>query len=65
MRKYYFSLRNNLLLSAFTVLFFTLFTASAQVGIGTTSPKATLDVHMDQPAVNGVTGFLVPRVNTL
>ena len=66
MRKYYFSLRNNLLLSAFTVLFFTLFTASAQVGIGTTTPQAMLDVVASDPdAPTAKDGFLMPRVTSL
>jgi hypothetical protein len=65
MRKYYFSLRSNLLLLAFASLLFTFNQLNAQVGIGTTSPNAMLDIHMDQPVVNGVTGFLVPRVSTM
>ena len=66
MRKYYFSLPINLPLSAFTVLFFTLFTAGAQVGIGTTTPQAMLDVVASDPAnPTAKDGFLMPRVTSL
>ncbi len=40
--------------------------ASAQVGIGTTTPAATLDVVAANPAApTATTGFLVPRVSAL
>jgi len=66
MRKYYFSLKNNLHRLAFASLLFTLSQLNAQVGIGTTNPQAMLEVYVDPTSSsNNKTGFLVPRVNNL
>lgn len=56
---------NGLLLTA--ILFFISFSLFAQVGIGTTSPLATLDVRAinHNGAVSATDGVLVPRVNDL
>jgi hypothetical protein len=66
MRKYYFSLRSNLLLLAFASLLFTFNQLNAQVGIGTTSPQAMLDIVASNPNDPLPTdGFLMPRVQQL
>jgi hypothetical protein len=59
MRKYYFSLRSNLLLLAFASLLFTFNSINAQVGIGTTDPQATL--HIVAQGTQNV-GLVVPSV---
>ena len=66
MRKYYFSLKNNLHRLAFASLLFTLSQLNAQVGIGTTNPQAMLDVVASDPAnPTAKDGFLMPRVSSL
>ena len=66
MRKYYFSLRSNLLLLAFASLLFTFNQLNAQVGIGTTSPQAMLDIAASDPDnPTAKDGFLMPRVTSL
>ena len=64
MRKYYFSLKNNLHRLAFASLLFTLNQLNAQVGIGTTNPQAML--HIEAPETpDHTTGILLPRVANL
>ena len=66
MRKYYFSLLNNQLIFALTFTLFQGHILVAQVGIGTTTPQAMLDVVASDPAnPNAKDGFLMPRVTSL
>lgn len=66
MRKYYFSLINNQLILALAFTLFQAFILVAQVGIGTTTPQAMLDVVASDPAnPTAKDGFLMPRVTSL
>lgn len=66
MRKFTFSLPSNLLILALFALNFFFFESYAQVGIGTTSPQAMLDVvDSDPDNPNAKDGFLMPRVTSL
>lgn len=66
MRKYYFSLQNNQLILALTLALSFSWATVAQVGIGTTTPQAMLDVVASDPAnPTAMDGFLMPRVSSL
>ena len=66
MRKFTFSLPSNLLILALFALNFFFFESYAQVGIGTTSPQAMLDVLASDPDnPTAKDGFLMPRVTSL
>lgn len=66
MRKYYFSLLNNQLILALAFTLFQGYYLVAQVGIGTTTPQAMLDVVASDPAnPTAKDGFLMPRVTSL
>lgn len=66
MRKITFSLPSNLQILALFALSFLSITSYAQVGIGTTSPEAMLDVVASDPDDPSATdGFLMPRVTSL
>ena len=66
MRKYYFSLATNQLILALTLALSFSWATVAQVGIGTTTPQAMLDVVASDPAnPTAMDGFLMPRVSSL
>ena len=63
MRKFYFSIKT---WSIVLIVLLTTFATRAQVGIGTTSPQAMLDVVASDPdAPTAKDGFLMPRVTSL
>jgi hypothetical protein len=66
MRKFTFSLPSNLLILALFALNIFSFESYAQVGIGTTTPQAMLDVVASDPDnPTAKDGFLMPRVTSL